>query len=354
MTSALWHTASTITLFTCGMISKAVLHGVLDVEVVGLEGFVGVMEERERRRRERYRRPSNVGYPPHLNASKPEHGQMGVSPRSLFFHLGQILPVLRLHRANTGSPYQPTFTRALELLTDPVSPQWIHVFPEGRIHQHPELQMRYFKWGVSRLLLEPPPPPLPPSPSLPSGVGAGKEGTDAGSNGGITLIPMWIQGFEHIMHESRTFPRFVPRLFAFENFRIRRHKVKIVFGEPTTLPQMYRERWRALCAESGYSPIVVASTTSTTTTTTTKLDFSDPRIPETLKTGREAQKLRSEVAAWVRGLVVELRRREGWAEEEADAGSAERYKGEGMDMLEGGGAARRGRTGEGAWDNKDL
>lgn len=36
---------------------------------------------------------------------------------------------------------------------------WLHIFPEGRIHQHPDKIMRYWKWGVARMILEAEPCP---------------------------------------------------------------------------------------------------------------------------------------------------------------------------------------------------
>lgn len=62
---------------------------------------------------------------------------------------------------------------------------WVHIFPEGMIHQKEDKTMRYFKWGVSRLILES--DPLP------------------------DIVPMWIEGPQEIMDEARTFPRFLPR-----------------------------------------------------------------------------------------------------------------------------------------------
>lgn len=57
---------------------------------------------------------------------------------------------------------------------------WIHVFPEGKIHQHPDKIMRYFKWGVARMILESEPCP--------------------------DVMCMWIDGPQFVMANERTFP----------------------------------------------------------------------------------------------------------------------------------------------------
>ena len=153
--------------------------------------------------------------------------------------------------------------------------------------------MRYFKWGVSRLLLDPPVPP--------------------------TMVPIFIEGFSDIMHESRTFPRFIPRV---------RKSVKAVFGDPVP-PRVFhdlRQDWRDLCTMHGYHGVGGSDS-----------------MPDELKHGEEAVKLRIETTARVREEVVKLRRSLGWPEEEENAKLVETYKSEGM--------RKEGRTAEGAWDN---
>lgn len=107
-----------------------------------------------------------------------------------FFLLGQTLPT---HRRGIG-PYQPSLDMAVDLLNRGA---WVHIFPEAKVHQHPLREMRYFKWGVSRLLLEPA--------SVP------------------TVVPLFFDGLQEVMHEDRSFPRFLPRPGK---------KVRIRFGTP--------------------------------------------------------------------------------------------------------------------------
>ncbi|TGZ76680.1 hypothetical protein EX30DRAFT_344698 [Ascodesmis nigricans] len=188
---------------------------------------------------------------------------------SQYFVHGNVHPIHRSHKSPYGGLFQPAFSRLPTLLDQG---KWIHIFPEARVHQHPAHQMRYFKWGISRLLLE---TEIPPA-----------------------VVPMWIEGFEQIMHESRGFPRFLPRVGK---------KVVMIFGDELD-PKMwdvYRKRWRELRQKYG--------------------DDS-----EELRTGEEATKLRVELTTVVRGEVEKLRRARGWPEEDEGAGTAEFYEKPGM------------------------
>jgi monolysocardiolipin acyltransferase len=78
--------------------------------------------------------------------------------------------------------------------------------------------MRYFKWGVSRLILEPEVAPV--------------------------VVPMFITGLEQVMAEDRGWPRFIPRVGK---------KVEIVYGDavPTERWEDVRAAWQALRGEEG-------------------------------------------------------------------------------------------------------
>lgn len=216
--------------------------------------------------------------------------------RSLLFSLGQVLPTHRLHKspAGLGGLFQPALDEAVRLLSHPTHPQWVHIFPEGRVHQHPTYQMRYFKWGISRFILEPPTAP--------------------------TVVPIFIEGFSDIMHESREFPRFLPRIGK---------NVKVVFGEPVDA-EMWKDvrgAWEKLCEVHGYGKDGVGDSEN---------------MPQEMKTGDVAVGLRIETTARVRDEVVKLRRKLGWPEEEPTARLVETYKEPGM--------TKEGRTAEGAWE----
>lgn len=117
------------------------------------------------------------------------------------------------------------------------------------------------------------------------------------------VVPVWIEGFEDIMHEHREWPRWFPRLGK---------RVEMVFGEevPEDRWDGFRKRWKDLEGKYG-------------------------KGAEELKVGDEARALRIETAAAVRAEVERLRRLRGWPEEEAGAGKAETYKTPGMGKTSG-------------------
>lgn len=226
---------------------------------------------------------------------------------SRFFSLGQVLPTHRLMHSPHGGLFQPTVAEAVHALSEgsPCPPSkssglifetaagetfpspsaytskaWVHVFPEACIHQHPELALRYFKWGVSRLVLEANPAPK--------------------------LVPMFISGFQDVMHETRKKPRWLPRMGA---------KIKVVFGDPIDTGQRFeksREKWRLLvgvaqnCRFPGF-------------------DRNDA-YSEALRSGYEAVALRISVAATIREEVNRLREAAGHADDDPSLAFAETWK----------------------------
>lgn len=255
---------------------------------------------------------------------------------STFFVLGQVLPTHRLHKDPHGGPFQPTLREAIRLLSRPpftpsstASPvdrsfkspdlsdpfssptshftyttdgidtfpapsayatrpySWIHIFPEGRVHQHPQKAMRYFKWGVARLILEP----------------------DACPD----IVPMWIEGHNEIMHENRAAPRWLPRVGK---------RCGVWFGENVggesegNVFHELRERWRSLVEDDrrrrkGGPELEVGV------------------LSEELKYGPEAVKLREECTMRVRGAVLRVRRERGLPDEDPKEGLVETWRAEG-------------------------
>ncbi|KAF3924923.1 Tafazzin [Orbilia brochopaga] len=222
---------------------------------------------------------------------------------SAFFIRGQVLPTYRLQHSVLGGLFQPVVDQTLEMLThtslrgqlaasssnmlpgvkwtapltttasSAAPPIWLHVFPEGQIFQHPTLQMRYFKWGIARYILELPSPPI--------------------------VLPMFHSGIQNVMHEKRQFPRFLPRPG---------NDISITFGEPLPLNHWddVRRRWRdvrAACAAVG--------------------GREGERL---LREGDDAVKLRVEVAAMVREEVEKLRVRSGWPPSDPESALAETYR----------------------------
>lgn len=296
---------------------------------------------------------------------------------STFFALGQVLPVHRNLYSPHAGLFQPSMTQAIRLLSaypfksstedergggahlaapaqprtvtiqslladlrDPFSDggltysttgddvhtapsaylsnrhAWVHVFPEGSVHQHPERQMRYFRWGVARLILEAEPMP--------------------------DLVPMFIDGTSDVMHESRTWPRPVPRPGK---------RVRVVFGDPLDMEATFgdlRARWKSLvreaadrrAAEIEAAEAAIARQTTAVSEKTAASDRQAGRhgivsakqvlpvgtrkpdvlrvgeLPDELKHSKEADDIRIEVANRVRNEVLRLRRAQGYPDED--------------------------------------
>lgn len=141
-------------------------------------------------------------------------------------------------------------------------PSWFHIFPEGFVLQlespHSN-SMRYFHWGVSRMVLEATKAPI--------------------------ILPIFSTGFEKIAPESAAespIERFLPRNF--------RHDINVIFGEPINdqIIDNFRAEWRKL-VNKYYNP---------------ERPFD---LSEKLKYGEEAQELRSRVAATLREAVTDIR-----------------------------------------------
>ncbi|KAK2605088.1 hypothetical protein N8I77_007961 [Diaporthe amygdali] len=289
---------------------------------------------------------------------------------STFFTLGQVLPTHRTLHSQHAGLFQPTMTQAVRLLSaypfkttgehtvlapeqpkivtresllqdlrDPFSEgsltfstngrdvhtapsaflsnrhAWVHIFPEGLVHQHAQRQMRYFKWGVARLILEAEPMP--------------------------DMVPMFIDGTSDIMNENRTWPRPLPRPWK---------KVHVAFGDKVDMEATFgdlRRRWKALVKKSmdvreaeiaaadrqteaaaGPAKTTTASPDSGRTgivAATTKRPPPDVRRPDVLRVGelpdelkhsREAEHIRAEVALRVRNEVLKLRKSLGYPDED--------------------------------------
>ena len=233
---------------------------------------------------------------------------------SLFFTMGQVLPTHRLAHSPFGGLSQPAVTQAIRLLSKgpfPADPQlaeqqrwsvrdvcvdpfsdlptayttdghdshlspssfacnsyaWVHIFPEGMIHQSQQKTMRYFKWGVARLILE------------------ASECPD--------IVPIWLEGFDQVMHETRRFPRFIPRPFK---------NVSVTFGPKVDSEALFgdmRRRWREI-------------KTKLTETEDLPLGVLDDQLLD----APEAVELRKEVTFRVRELVLEVRRSRGLPDED--------------------------------------
>lgn len=267
-------------------------------------------------------------------------------PLSLFFTMGQVLPTHRSAHSTFGGLAQPAMTEAIRLLSkgpfpvdhhhraiperqrwswhnvcvDPFSDlsvayttdgkdshlaptayscnsnSWVHIFPEGKIHQSPRKTMRYFKWGIARLILEP------------------KECPD--------VVPMWIEGFDNVMHESREFPRFLPRPGK---------DVSVTFGSKVDSDAVFgemRSRWQKLKAK-------------------VEKTYPDSRdlplgvLSDELLNDKEAVELRKEVTLKIRNLVLDVRRSRGLPDEDPKEGLVDTWLEEG--------AKREGHMKDDSW-----
>ncbi|KAL1903289.1 Lyso-phosphatidylcholine acyltransferase [Sporothrix stenoceras] len=385
---ALWRATSTFVMATTGMICRSFLYGFNNVEVVGLDNFLKLLDERkdvQARKRGLITASNHIsvlddpllwGVLPFKYAADHRNLRWGLGSHDIcykssfaghFFCSGQTLPTHRLRHSPWGGLFQPTMNQAVRLLSaqplpadhtklgspieslsspssstfsssseslssspssdsGPLPPApapsskspsnhvfassfspslyystndvdrwpapsafasnrhaWVHIFPEGLVHQQRDRGLRYFKWGVARLILESEPTP--------------------------DIVPMFIDGLDRVMHEERKFPRFLPRIGQ---------KIRIVFGDimdPETFADL-RERWQQLMARSRRSAGTTSDNCSDGTAVEKEID---------LKYGEEAQQLRKETAYRLREEILKLRRRFGYPEEDPSLGLAETW-----------------------------
>lgn len=238
-----------------------------------------------------------------------------------FFTHGQVLPCHRLKHSAFGGPFQPSLGQAIRLLSTPLplppsqqtytttgrdahpSPlvhaalrrhSWVHVFPEGCVHQHSATDMRYFKWGLARLILEADPVP--------------------------DVLPMFIDGTQRLMPEDRGFPRFLPRVGK---------TVRVAFGEVLDYERTFgdlKRRWDGLVRREvevgggrGATAAVAAADTAV---------LAPGVLPtEELMYGKEAQEIRIEVALRMRAEILKVRKAlGGYPEPEPTFGLAETWR----------------------------
>ncbi|KAL6944823.1 hypothetical protein ACO0RG_001577 [Hanseniaspora osmophila] len=144
-------------------------------------------------------------------------------------------------------------------------PAWVHVYPEGFVLQLETPfanSMRYFKWGITRLILESTKPPV--------------------------IVPMFSTGFEKVAPESAAgtlVERYLPRNFG--------ANIDVSIGHQISeeLIDSYRAEWTELCQKYPNKE--------------NPNDLSDE-----LKYGKEACALRSKVAAGLRDHVAQIRHKE--------------------------------------------
>lgn len=151
--------------------------------------------------------------------------------------------------------------------------------------------MRYFKWGISRLILESEPTP--------------------------DVVPMFIDGNQELMPEDRKVLRFLPRVGK---------RVRVAFGQKLDAEDRFgdlRQRWKGLVARSR-----AARQSALAKTGGGHLDKETEVMGELtndLKYGEEAQEIRVEVARRIRDEVLKLRRELQYPEPDATFALAETW-----------------------------
>lgn len=109
---------------------------------------------------------------------------------SYFFRLGKCIPITR-----GGGIYQEHMTEALDRLSNG---EWLHTFPQGKVHQEDE-PIRRLKWGTASLIARAPVTPI--------------------------VLPIIHNGLQKVMPEKYIFDRRPP-------VPLWNKDIKIVVGEP--------------------------------------------------------------------------------------------------------------------------
>lgn len=166
------------------------------------------------------------------------------------------------------------------------------MFPEGCVHQHASTDLRYFKWGLARLILEADPVP--------------------------DVLPMFVDGTQRVMPEDRGFPRFLPRVGK---------TVRVAFGEVLDYERVFgdlRKRWEGLVQRERRArekeEMVKGKGKGGELVQMGELPT------EELKYGREAQEIRIECARRMREEILKVRRSLGYPEPDPSFGLAETWR----------------------------
>lgn len=176
------------------------------------------------------------------------------------------------------------------------------------MHQHAATDMRYFKWGLARLILEADPAP--------------------------DVLPMFVDGTQRLMPEDRGFPRFLPRVGK---------TVRVAFGEVLDYEGTFgdlKRRWEGLVRrerervggggkggggvwdrKGGDGAAVVGRGVDDAAAAPGVLPT------EELMYGKEAQEIRIEVALRMRAEILKVRKAlGGYPEPEPAFGLAETWR----------------------------
>ena len=163
------------------------------------------------------------------------------------------------------------------------------------MHQHPSTDLRYFKWGLARLVLECEPAP--------------------------DILPMFIDGTQRVMPEERGFPRFLPRVGK---------TVRVAFGEVLDYEATFgdlKRRWEGLVRREEMRVAAAAAAGAKGKGREKVLLPPGEVATEELKYGEEAEAIRIEVARRMRGEILKVRwALGGYPEPEPAFGLAETWR----------------------------
>lgn len=143
--------------------------------------------------------------------------------------------------------------------------------------------MRYFKWGIARLILEAEPCP--------------------------DVLPMWIDGPQEAMDNNRGWPRGLPRCGK---------DISVNFGELVDRERVlgpFRERWKELKER-------VRGRRG-------EVEELGVLVDDELKIGKEVEQLRIDVTLAIRDEVLKVRRSCGLPDEDPKRSLADSYREEG-------------------------
>ncbi|KAK9462614.1 uncharacterized protein V1516DRAFT_670706 [Lipomyces oligophaga] len=277
----LWKLGSMTIMSLTGVLSRGFLYGFHNVKTTGLNEFLETLDRSRLDKRTMLTVSNHIsviddpliwGLMPLNRMFDPKKLRwslgaanicFGTKFTSWFFSMGQVLATYRFG----AGPYQGSVDSAIHLLSSP-SPskpfqfpdrplvsQWVHIFPESLVHQaYPphKTTMKYFHWGVSRLILE--------SASIP------------------VIVPIFHNGLQDVFPEDREKWKYLPRTVIFPKLsKSKRLNLSFAFGNP--LPDDYFATERA--------------------------EWSN--IPLDQYDGDAARKLRSKVAAKLRKAVISAR-----------------------------------------------
>lgn len=116
-------------------------------------------------------------------------------------YLCKVLPIVR-----GAGMWQPMMDEVVARLCAPGYDNWVHIFPEGRVHQVAG-EMRRLKWGVGRLVADPPITPI--------------------------VLPMYIEGTKKLLDKNRPQPKLLSSWHG--------ERIAIYIGEPIDLSELVAE-----------------------------------------------------------------------------------------------------------------